>query len=259
MSSAPAAASIALRPVLAAAPRTARLLGAFPAALYLAPETPVAAGPGVVAVLADGAVRLPNALVLAPGVALPRPGPGDRLRVGGDTVSLPGLTLTVGRWWDPRPALPAVAPAALAAGCDHLAGLLAAHPSPVAGAVEGPTGALAERLVGLGPGLTPAGDDLLAGALATLRLLGAGGQADALAAEVAARASRTTALSAALLACAAQGQVAQPAADVLRALAGGRTLEPAVAALLRVGHTSGRDLAAGILLGARLVLGREAS
>ena len=65
-------------------------------------------------------------------------------------------------------------------------------------------GAEAELLIGLGPGLTPSGDDYLGGMLVALRSLGRGAQADALWRWLEPRlASRTSAISAAHLAAAA--------------------------------------------------------
>jgi hypothetical protein len=54
---------------------------------------------------------------------------------------------------------------------------------------------------------------------------------------------------------AATGAVAEPVATVYGALAVRRALEPALDRLLAVGHTSGRDLAEGLLLGATAALG----
>ncbi|MEU0565669.1 DUF2877 domain-containing protein [Nonomuraea sp. NPDC005983] len=120
----------------------------------------------------------------------------------------------------------------------------------------------AEQLVGLGPGLTPSGDDVLAGLLVTLRQLGrAAGTgravwlADWLAAAVTYDArTRTTAISATLLHCAARGEASPEVIAVLRGLTGGQALEPALRRLHRLGHTSGADLAQGIAIGLSAVL-----
>ena len=95
----------------------------------------------------------------------------------------------------------------------------------------------AETLVGLGPGLTPSGDDYLGGMLIALRLLERGAQADALWRWLEPRlASRTSAISAAHLAAAAAGEGHEALHE---ALAGdpGR--------LGSVGHCSGWDALAG--------------
>ncbi len=114
----------------------------------------------------------------------------------------------------------------------------------------------ADHLVGLGPGLTPAGDDLLAGAVAGSVIFGralarpsALDIATQLAAAAGDRAARTTVLAADLLRHAATGAVAEPVAEVCRALTGQCPVEPALDRLLAVGHTSGRDVAEGLLLG----------
>ena len=100
-------------------------------------------------------------------------------------------------------------------------------------------------LLGRGPGLTPSGDDALAGALLVSHALGA---AAPLAGAVRARLGATTAVSAALLDAAADGFAAH---DVVRlvdaALAGdGATVAAALPAVLALGHTSGRDLVTGV-------------
>jgi len=98
------------------------------------------------------------------------------------------------------------------------------------------------ELIGLGPGLTPEGDDVVAGAAA---VVAAGPWPEALrAAWLGALLGvdlrrRTTALSATLLELAAAGMGPEP----LQALVGGRM--EALERLLRVGHTSGRAYALG--------------
>jgi hypothetical protein len=109
-------------------------------------------------------------------------------------------------------------------------------------------------LVGRGPGLTPAGDDLLAGLL--VGLAGRPDLRDPLAAAVLAAAPRrTTWLSAELLAHAAHGRAAPAVVAVADALAYGDddALPRALPALLAVGHTSGAALARGLLLAADTV------
>ncbi|MDP9429386.1 MAG: DUF2877 domain-containing protein, partial [Actinomycetota bacterium] len=104
----------------------------------------------------------------------------------------------------------------------------------------------AARLIGLGPGLTPAGDDVMAGTMAGLVLLGHPA-ADRFAATISAlAASRTTELSRALLRHAAAGRVSVEYAAVLHGLVGERPLAPAIAGLLGTGATSGRAVALGL-------------
>jgi hypothetical protein len=98
----------------------------------------------------------------------------------------------------------------------------------------------AERLVGLGPGLTPSGDDYLGGVMVALRMDERGAQADALWRWLEPRlAERTSAISAAHLAAAAQGE----AHEALHAVLAGA--DPAL--LDGVGHCSGWDALAGAL------------
>jgi hypothetical protein len=77
--------------------------------------------------------------------------------------------------------------------------------------------------------------------------------ADAVARETARAAHRTTALSATLLRCADDGAVVEAARQVLCALAGHGQIDSAVIALTAVGHTSGRDLLAGIAIAVDLL------
>src|SRR5690606_18033036 len=274
------AASLALRPLLDPPRRPARGIAVFPSALYL--EMRGGPEPRVLAVVTSGAHRRPNAVVVG---ATRREHPFRGVREGGEAfagdgrVEADGLRVRVRRWWDPSPALGAMQPAALAEGGraleDALAaagasgGGLAGHPGPaelaeacaagdLAGAVEA-----AERIVGLGPGLTPSGDDILCGLLVSLRLVGdavrhgrrAVWLADWLGAAVTADAgTRTTALAATLLHCAAAGGAGAEVAAVLRGVAGHEPPALPVRRLLAVGHTSGADLAQGVLAGCRAAL-----
>jgi hypothetical protein len=280
------AASLALRPVLDAPRRPARVIAVFPSAVYL--ELRGLTEPRVVAVVSSDAVRLPNAVVV---VATCRERPFRAVREGADAwvgegrVDTDGLGTKVRRWWDPSPALGVLPAATLARGVRGLQDVLAAagaaargglhgHPDPVvlgdrcaAGDLAGTIEA-AERIVGLGPGLTPSGDDIISGLLVTLRLLGnavrPGGRAvwmaDWVGAAVTADAgTRTTALAATLLHCAATGGAGAEVAAVLRAVAGHEPPGPAVRRLLAAGHTSGADLATGVLAGCRAALSLAAT
>jgi hypothetical protein len=108
-----------------------------------------------------------------------------------------------------------------------------------------------ERLIGLGPGLTPSGDDLLGGMMIALRSLGWASLADAVGASVLALArSRTHAISYAHLACAAHGQGAGAVHDTMVALCsrGVPRLHEPIRDLGRLGHSSGWDALAGVAL-----------
>ncbi len=120
---------------------------------------------------------------------------------------------------------------------------------------------VAARIAGLGPGLTPSGDDLLAGALATHAWAEAAGHLVAgepvrLAISEAA-VSRTTRLAGQLVRAAAEGEVATPLARILASLFGRvGTFPPDLAPQLAVGETSGADMLAGVRLAGRALRSR---
>lgn len=116
--------------------------------------------------------------------------------------------------------------------------------------------AFAGRLAGLGPGLTPAGDDWLAGWLVGLRAAAAmNGARPPLDLNAVGRAvvgsarPRTSRLSLAFLQAAADGAVAEPWQALLAALADAEQtpLRHAAAEIMRYGATSGSDMLAGFL------------
>jgi hypothetical protein len=121
---------------------------------------------------------------------------------------------------------------------------LSGHAQPALEALErwlvgNAIGNEAEQLIGLGPGLTPSGDDYLGGMLVTLRLTGRAMQAEGLWRWLQPRLKeRTSAISAAHLAAAAAGEAHEALHDVLN---GRIDLEK----LGTVGHTSGWDALAG--------------
>jgi hypothetical protein len=106
--------------------------------------------------------------------------------------------------------------------------------------------AAATALLGLGPGLTPSGDDALVGWLAALRV--AGPKPRALAETLGERllalaAGRTSPLSCAFLAAVAAGHVAVPVRGFV-----GRPDPTGLEGLLALGETSGADVLAGYLV-----------
>lgn len=120
----------------------------------------------------------------------------------------------------------------------------------VQGRAAGTPPASVDGLVGLGPGLTPSGDDVLAGALLGLHAFARPDLADRLAAWLRPRAEgRTGAISLAHLECAARGEGAAVLHDVLAALSSGDpvTLAGSTAAVGTLGHSSGWDGLAGIV------------
>lgn len=109
-------------------------------------------------------------------------------------------------------------------------------------------------LLGLGPGLTPSGDDALCGVMLALDAIAspraAGAQSQLAAAVLRESAAATTALSAQFLAAAIEGQGSALLHAFIAALIGGETerLAAMLAELARVGHSSGLDAAAGVIV-----------
>ena len=113
---------------------------------------------------------------------------------------------------------------------------------------RGDLAAVFRQLQGRGSGLTPSGDDVLAGILLVCAVNPSHRRALSDLASVA----RTTRLSRAFLRWAAAGQSIQPAHALLDAAASGdrHGMRSAAAALAAVGATSGRALVAGVALAA---------
>ncbi len=110
------------------------------------------------------------------------------------------------------------------------------------------------RLVGLGPGVTPSGDDFIAGYLAALwSRAGFDSGLDAilpsLADALAPLFLRTNAISRQMLSDAAQGHFAERLIDVTVAIAGGGDVVDATVHALASGHSSGADTLCGLLFG----------
>jgi hypothetical protein len=169
------------------------------------------------------AVRLPNALVAT---VLPD-GP---VAVRNGAVRGRCLSWEVRRWWTPpRPR-----------------GLTA----PTSCTVPGVARVLDVRphdLVGAGPGLTPTGDDVLAGALVAAHATDDPRLNHLRSATRAAlRARRTTAVSRGLLHHALDGWATPEVADFVTAVCRGEP-DASLQRLLAVGHSSGAALAAGVL------------
>jgi hypothetical protein len=273
----PASASTGIAELLRGPLRPARVLMSLPAAVYL--TVPGDRGSEVVGVLTSDAARLPLACVLfrpsngRPLVALPAGAPAE---VGGGRIVVGDLAVSAAAWWNPRPRLPRPRPALLPEGVRQLRSALYGDGVPhsaftLPGLPTGPGGPLAAlrgavrradleaalrtstRLVGLGPGLTPAGDDVMAGTIAGLVLLGHPAAERFAAGVLALAGSRTTELSRALLRHASAGRVSGEYAAVLHGLVGERPLGPAIAGLLATGATSGRAMALGLCTAIDLV------
>lgn len=259
-------ASVAIHGLLTV-PGTATVLGTSGYAVWLSVED------SVVVVSTRDATRLPNGIEIAsrsgdnPFQHVHHGAPVD---IGFGRIVLEGLTVTIGRWWDPRPVLPDITPHELGAA---IAKLPATVPDVESDGLREALRAFspnrlitaARPLIGKGSGLTPEGDDYLAGAIAGVRILSqalghetATQMLDRVANPLARLAdARTTTFSSALIQHALRGQVAAPAGSLLRALAGRGDVAPAHRVLSRVGHSSGPALAAGIVLGAQSLIHTE--
>jgi len=233
-------------------------------------------GPGaVVAVYRQAAyLRLPGGIValvapeVPPGplwirgdVFLQDLGPDATVTVDGDGLDVAGHRLPVAdaeTWQGPLPR-PSRLRAALPLALDVVAGaprsaLLAdpwraAFDRAEAAMGRGDLLSAAAVLGGLGPGLTPAGDDALAGILFARRAL-AGRDAEPRLLAVAGVAV-TTDLSAALLGWAARGQAIEPVHALLAAVAAGDRIAALTATdrIASFGSSSGADLLLGLGLG----------
>jgi Protein of unknown function (DUF2877) len=236
----PAVADALLAPLLRGPPRPAEVVVATPLAVYARLEDG-----SVVAVLAPRAVRVPGSVVVSG-----TPGSGEEILLGGGGVELGGIRLVPRRWWDSRvPEVGAPAePPALGPPPD-----VAGDPADLERVLTAgeDVARVVERLVGLGPGLTPAGDDVLAGALVALAATGADAARRRLAADVLRLRHRTTMVSAALLGHAADGRAVPELARYVVALSRGRLDAGVVQDLERVGGTSGEALAFGARVGLR--------
>ena len=256
MASLPAAAPMPARSRLTGPPRSGRVVGVHPTCVYVLSDRGHDGGDLHAVETADG-VGLPCALRLgldrstAPFAAVRV---GDPATVGHGLLRAGPLAVRVVRWWSPPSVRPAVDRTRRADQADLpgpgarlrvLEGLLRDVRPPVDPDLD------PHDLLGRGPGLTPAGDDVLAG-----WLLAVHHDADlrATPASVLARAAtRTSALSAALLREAVAGRGVPAAVALADALGGHGDVAPPLERLLRVGHTSGAALALGLLRGARLV------
>jgi hypothetical protein len=210
--------------------------------------------------VAAGRRRLPHVDCGRPGVRAAWSACADRLeRLQAERETDLRLAALCGA---PQPQPPASTPAGrrLAAAARALAEA-ARERDPVAADVA------AADLVGLGPGLTPAGDDFLCGFAAALRCASRAGDADrrfalAWGRALSARLSATTVVGATYLESAIAGAFAGEIHALVRALATGDSSDAgapaALKALCGLGHSSGMDTATGLLHGLWLRGGEEA-
>jgi hypothetical protein len=241
----------------------ADVLGRFATALYLR-----LAGREVIALLSSDAVRLPIGLILPTSSReFPLSYLSGPVLVGSGAVRVGGWSCRVSRLISrPAPA-PPLNPDPHA--CEHLRHRLTRYQcadpdlrlpdSLLLDNANSPEAAaeLVGRLLGAGPGLTPAGDDVLAGLLVGLWSFGQ--PAECLRLAVLTRLpAGTTDLSAALLRCAVRGESIPQVNHLLRTLSGNAwqsRLDDALDDLIRVGHTSGTALATGVLAAATMAIG----
>ena len=180
----------------------------------------------VTCVILPGAVRLPHAMAVPELPAAP-----SLVSVGGGVIMLSGRSLPVSRWW--RPARPRASSLRGRVAVSSVRDLAARVP----------------RLIGLGAGLTPYGDDVVCGALVACSATGIPERAALVDAVIAVDLDRrTTATSALLLRQAVSGYCIDEVAAYLHALATRRNIDRARRALLAVGHSSGAGLLEGIHL-----------
>jgi hypothetical protein len=230
-----------------------------------------------------------NAL-LTSDIDRPAPVIGAHVRVAADSIHITGwasLSLAAARIWQtpawPPPAAPATVAARINTLCreaadrvptDGIAGHVLAQiacslplarrattgiaalssflrrPFPLAFLAREEREAVA-GLLGLGPGLTPSGDDLLAGALTALAATAGHAHREALGRLVLDRASELTSpYSAALLAAAAAGETSALWHGILMRLIGPCECDTdsLLDAVDGIGHTSGWDMLAGAII-----------
>lgn len=295
MTTCPVAAAAPLTPLLTGPRTTGSVLAVFSAAAILGVTPADGTGPRIVSLLSQQASGVPNGVRLPISAAeLPFADlqPGTPATVGAREIVLGDVVYRLARTW--HTAVPAIRPgsSALKTVAGRLATVQLGVPTDrvtmlAAGLAVGDPDASVRRLIGLGSGLTPGGDDLLAGLLVGLR---ASGKAvllqqvrHAVGSDWAATSERTTSISVDLLRLAAAGQAATEMLALLTAIhrtapgggpdhaefVGGATqlaatqlgaprrrlhhgpLHAAIDKLLAVGHTSGADLATGLLMGLR--------
>ncbi len=245
------------------------MLAVFSAAAVLGVAPAGGTGPRIVSLLSQQASGVPNGVRLPVSAAeLPFAGlhPGRSATVGGREIVLGEAVYRLARTW--HTAVPAIRPcnSALETLACRLAKVQLGVPTDrvsllAVGVVDAEPGAAVRRLIGLGSGLTPGGDDLLAGLLVGLR---ASGKAvllqlvrHSIGSDWEATAERTTSFSVDLLRLAAAGQASTEVLGLLTAIhrtlpsVGHGPLHAAIDKLLGVGHTSGADLATGLLMGLR--------
>lgn len=242
-----------VRDLLAGWVGEATVLHSGPDAVYLQVDR------DVVGVLSRHAVQVPCALRTALSTTghltpdLRTPAPGTRVAIDNQRLHFAGADVHVGR--TVSHAAPTVDPACAPAMAARLGGALdpavrrvrAELPADPLQALATADPRAVHGLLGRGSGLTPLGDDVVCGWLATV-VAASHPCATLITEEVLAVAEqRTTALSATLLRRAAHGEVVPQFAQLLHTLTyGSGPPDRAVQELTRIGHTSGLGLVLGL-------------
>lgn len=210
----------------------------------------------VLSVCTPSAVRLPNSLVTDV-----LPGPNGAGAIGDGLLVISEGSWRVSRWWlPPRPSGLHPPPASVIRDATGLLADDLGRDDLVSRSFGVPTlspsydGLVPADLIGAGPGLTPSGDDVIAGALVAAHATAdprlAGWQRSV---RELLTAGRTTAVSRAILHCALDGYATSELADYIHALCGNESvdtrqgLDRATTNLLAVGHSSGAALMTGVL------------
>lgn len=268
-SGAPGMVSTAVAHLVTGPQRTGRVVAASKSAVYL--STGDAATPAM-ALVTEDAIRVPNGIVLS---ARAEDSPFVWLRpkmeatMGDGNVRLGSLRVVPGRVWAPCRISTFKRPHVLQRAFE-LGALVDRYALPTVPELRAPLSSLESglrdldrdriweaggRMLGLGPGLTPSGDDILCGLLLSCRALAAVDSAmdvviETLVDIVNGQAlARTTLASAALLSHAARDECIPQLAALFEVLDAGVELTRPLTNLLAVGHHSGSDLARGVALG----------
>ena len=112
----------------------------------------------------------------------------------------------------------------------------------------------AGKMIGLGPGVTPSGDDILIGFLAGLWSMAGGNQPQlsfirSFGNEIIKISKQTSEISRTYLYHAAQGQFSSSLSTLAETISTGHGVEQATGEAMRVGHSSGMDSVTGLLIG----------
>ncbi len=259
----PAAAGTPAARLLREQVRTGRVLAVFSSALVVTVPSPT--GERQLSLLTRTAAGVPNGVRLPAGfdgARLRMFSPGEPADIGHGRIELGTLRIRLVREWTTRVRSGAVSPVALSSLAAAIRGQQPGVDSGLVAALgaaldDDDAAALADAvfgLVGVGSGLTPGGDDVLAGVTVGLLVAGRGDLIGQVAAAV--PWAHTNAVSAELLRLALCGHASTEILAVLRRLMGAwptpiptAATATAISRLLAVGHTSGADLATGLLLG----------